>query len=204
MSNTFYTSDTHFNHPFVAGTRGFKSAEEHDEWLIDNINATATKRDTLWILGDVFHGSITEGLQKVKQLKPVLRLVLGNHDGAHPMHRGSHSQMRRFLDVFDSVHLHEQHRIAGQKVMLSHFPYKGDHYENDRYNEWRLRDEGLWLLNGHVHRAWAVKGRQINVGVDIHPCPVPVQDVADWMSESTGEPYCDHGPFDACRCTTNK
>ena len=182
MSRIFYHSDWHFNHEFVAGTRGYASSQEHDDAIIDAINATATKRDHVWVMGDVFMGSVTEGLKQIERIRAVKHLVLGNHDAAHPMHRGSHSKLRRFMDVFESVSLHEQHKIAGQQVMLSHFPYSGDHYDTDRYEQWRLRDEGLWLINGHVHHAWAVNGRQINVGVDHHPAPVPLAHIADYIA----------------------
>lgn len=179
MSVVYYHSDWHFNHAFVASTRGYDTAEAHDEWLIRNINSTVTKRDHLWVLGDVFMGSVTEGLKQIARVNGIKHLVLGNHDAAHPMHKGSHSKQRRFLEVFESVHLHEQHTINGRKVNLSHFPYSGDHYDKDRYEQWRLRDEGLWLINGHVHHAWPVSGRQINVGVDYRHFPVPLERIAN-------------------------
>ena len=35
--------------------------------------------------------------------------------------------------------------------------------------EWRTykRNDGIWTLCGHVHGAWKVRGRNINVGVDV-------------------------------------
>ena len=185
MSEIFYTSDLHFNHPFVAGTRGHATAGEHDELLIERFNWVLSKRDHLWILGDVFHGSITAGLPKVARLKGTKHLVLGNHDAAHPMHKKSHAQLRRFYDVFESVHLHEQHHVEGHHVLLSHYPYRGDHKPEDRDTQWRLRDEGKWLLHGHVHKAWGIDGRQINVGVDVNYGPVPRDMVADHLREHT-------------------
>lgn len=183
MGSVFYTSDTHFNHDFVAQDRGFESAEEHDELLIERFNKVLTKRSQLWILGDLFMGSITNGLPKVVRLNGVKHLVLGNHDSAHPLHKKSHTQQRRFFEVFDSVHVHEQHVIVGQKVLLSHLPYVGDHADReDRYTQWRLPDEGLPLLHGHVHKEWKFNGRQFNVGVDHNPTPVPVDTVAEWLA----------------------
>lgn len=183
MSNVFYTSDTHFNHEFVARDRAFNTAEEHDEALIERFNYMLDKRSHLWILGDVFMGSITKGLPQVARLNGIKHLVLGNHDAAHPMHRKSHSQLRRFHDVFESVSVAEQHRIAGEEVVLSHFPYWGDHYGADRHTQWRLRDEGRWLLHGHVHKAWGTNGRQINVGVDVNPGPVPRESIEQHIKE---------------------
>lgn len=172
MSNVFYTADLHFNHPFVAGTRGYTTAEEHDEALIENFNKVVHKKDHLWILGDLNHGSLTAGLAQAARLNGVKHLVLGNHDPGHPMFKGSHTKMKRYLEVFESVSLHEQHVIAGKQVNLSHFPYRGDHKPEDRHTQWRLRDYGVPLLHGHVHAASFIVDNQLNVGVDWGTAPV--------------------------------
>ena len=181
MSRNHFHSDWHFNHDFVARTRGFETSAEHDEAVIDAINSTVTKRDHLWVLGDVFMGSVSKGLEKIARVEGVKHLVLGNHDAAHPMHRKSHSQVRRFLEVFESVHLHEQVFVAGQKVLLSHFPFEGDHKDTDRHLEWRLRDTGMPLVHGHVHKEWRTRGRQFNAGVDHHLKPVTDGEVEAWL-----------------------
>lgn len=183
MSNIFYHSDWHFNHEFVAETRGFASAAEHDDWLITNINSVVGKRDHIWMLGDLNMGSLSRALPLVNNVNGTKHLVLGNHDAAHPMHSRSHTHLRRYLEVFDTVSLHEQHDFGGVKVKLSHFPYFGDHKEVDRYSDWRLRDTGQYLLHGHVHKEWAISGRQINVGVDFHPTPVSRQEAAQMIEE---------------------
>ncbi|AYN57754.1 metallophosphoesterase [Arthrobacter phage DrManhattan] len=174
MSKVFFHSDWHFNHEFVAETRGFDSAAEHDDVLLEAINSTVTKRDHIYVLGDLFMGSVTNGLDKIRRVNGVKHLVLGNHDPGHPMHRKSIPHTKRFLDVFDSVSLHEQIRLpGGRKVLLSHFPYEGDHDDRpDRYRQWRLRDEGEWLIHGHVHDTWTLRDRQVNVGVDKWLSPV--------------------------------
>lgn len=185
MSKVFFHSDWHFNHAFVAETRGYSSAAEHDEALIERINSRVTKRDHVFVLGDVFMGSVRAGLAQVQRVNGIKHLVLGNHDPGHPMHRKSIPHTRRFLDVFESVSLHEQIRLpGGRKVLLSHFPYEGDHAEReDRYTQWRLRDEGDWLIHGHVHDAWRFNDRQINVGVDFWPYPVDAETMADLIDE---------------------
>ena len=172
MSNIYYTADLHFNHTFVAKTRAFQDDTDHDEDLIERFNSVLTKRDHLWILGDVFNGSITEGLKQVERLNGVKHLVIGNHDAPWPENRRAHNAQRRFLEVFETVQLHAQHRIGEHRVNLSHLPYKGDHKDTDRYTQWRLPDEGLPLLHGHVHQAWARWHNQINVGVDFNPYPL--------------------------------
>lgn len=185
MSKVFFHSDWHFNHAFVAETRGYSSAAKHDDALIERINSRVTKRDHIFVLGDVFMGSVRAGLDQIQRVNGVKHLVLGNHDPGHPMHRKSIPHTRRFLDVFESVSLHEQIRLpGGRKVLLSHFPYEGDHEDReDRYTQWRLRDEGEWLIHGHVHDAWRFNDRQINVGVDFWPYPVDADTMAALVDE---------------------
>lgn len=181
MSRVFYTADLHFNHDFVAGTRGYPYAAGHDEVLIERFNKHVTKRDHLWILGDLGMGSLTKVLEKASRLNGVKHLVLGNHDPGHPMHKGSHNKLRRYYDVFESVSLHEQHTIKGTKFMLSHFPYFGDHKDEDRYTEWRLQDTGMNLLCGHLHHLLPEgeqEARVANVGVDHFQHPVTQEEIA--------------------------
>jgi calcineurin-like phosphoesterase family protein len=185
MSRIFFHSDWHFNHSFVAGTRGFDTAEEHDDALIDAINTACTKRDHIWFLGDTFMGSITKGLEQVARIHAVKHLVLGNHDAAHPLHKGSHNKLRRFLEQFESVHLHEKVGLKTGSVLVSHLPFQGDHYDGDRFEEWRLRDHGRPLVCGHVHHQWATSGRQFNAGVDHHFSPVPASEIEEWVHTLT-------------------
>ena len=59
------------------------------------------------------------------------------------------------------------HAVLGeQRVLLCHFPYRGDSQEHDRFPDARPIDKGEWLLHGHVHDRWSQNGRMINVGVD--------------------------------------
>ena len=51
--------------------------------------------------------------------------------------------------------------------MCSHFPYRGDSREHERYPDHRAVDNGAVLLHGHVHERWKVRDRQVNVGVDV-------------------------------------
>lgn len=52
-------------------------------------------------------------------------------------------------------------------VMLSYFPYATDHTTSARYLQFRLRDEGNWLLHGHTHAKEKITSRrEIHVGLD--------------------------------------
>lgn len=182
MTNTWFTADLHFGHNAMAATgkgyRPFATVEEHDETLIENWNARVRAADTVWVLGDVGVGSDTYTLECVSRLKGVKHLIAGNHDTVWPGNRNAHTHQRTWLKFFESVQSFAKRRVgSGEYYMLSHFPYTGDR-GRDRFTQYRLRDEGMWLLHGHVHDTWAERGRQINVGVDVRDwAPMPLEDV---------------------------
>lgn len=147
----FYTSDTHFCHKMVAGLRGFGSAGEHDEAVIANWNATVAPGDTVWHLGDVGLGKAAVILPCVDRLNGTIHLITGNHDAPWPAHRDSFRHQRLWLGWFATVQAFARRKIGTTHVLLSHFPYDGDHTAGDRASQYRLRDEGMWLLHGHTH-----------------------------------------------------
>lgn len=185
MAN-YFSSDQHFGHERACTLSGrpFSSVEEMNETLIENWNATVAPGDTTWILGDVCMGHIDKTLPLCARLNGRKILVSGNHDrtwvgyGAH--YRASAKQKQTdwakrykeeggFAEIYDgtwSVGINLRRHGEVVHVQMSHFPYEGDHTADERYLEWRPKDQGRWLLHGHVHEEWKVRGRQINVGVD--------------------------------------
>lgn len=181
--NVWFTSDTHFKHRAMI-ERGwrprFSSLEEMDQTMIENWNAVVRPNDIVWHLGDVGMGTANGFLPYFKfRLNGTKHLIAGNHDKPWSGNRDAHSHLPRWLDgAFASVQTFAKRHVGGKTVMLSHFPYAGDHVGEDRYNQFRLRDEGPWLIHGHVHGAWRVKGRMINVGVDVWNFrPVPLSEI---------------------------
>lgn len=151
MSAVWFSSDSHFLHRFVAALRGFDTPEEHDEAIIDRWNEMVRPDDLVWHLGDVGLGSETLILEQAARLNGRKQLITGNHDACWPGHRDSRKHQRRWLEVFESVQAFARIRIDGRQVLLSHFPYEGDHVGEDRATQYRLRDEGAWLIHGHTH-----------------------------------------------------
>jgi calcineurin-like phosphoesterase family protein len=49
------------------------------------------------------------------------------------------------------VQLHARRSINGVRVLVSHFPYAGDHTDEARYDQWRLPDYDLPIIHGHTH-----------------------------------------------------
>ena len=188
----WFTSDLHFGHRLVAEYRGFTAGGEpdvhaHDEAIGDAWCSVVRPDDHVWVLGDLSVSSPTHPLNILRRLPGIKHLVWGNHDAGHPMHRTAHKHQGRYLEVFDSTQQSARRRIYGREVLLSHFPYSGDHTEEERHTQWRLRDEGLPLLHGHTHsvvrESWTVNdAHQIHVGVDAwNLTPVSMETIADIM-----------------------
>lgn len=183
----WFSSDTHLLHRLVAEHRGFSGSEEHDETVIARWNATVRPGDLVWHLGDVGLGNETRVLEQAARLNGRKQLVTGNHDPCWPGHRDARKHQRRWLEVFESVQAFAKIRLDGRTVLLSHMPYDGDHVGEDRHTQFRLRDEGAWLLHGHTHQPDRLgpyprflsvasaggpfgeaqpRGRQVHIGLD--------------------------------------
>jgi calcineurin-like phosphoesterase family protein len=174
MADVWYTADPHFGHANIIRycDRPWPTPEAMDAGLIERWNDRVSPEDTVWVLGDV---SLTpKALGPVRALNGAKILVAGNHDACWTGHRRRARAERTiplYLDAgFAQVHasgIVRTHQIGGHDVTLAHLPYAGDHTDHDRYVAHRPTDEGLPLICGHVHGAWQVQGRQINVGVDV-------------------------------------
>ncbi|OQZ87914.1 hypothetical protein BST11_25465 [Mycobacterium alsense] len=167
--SVWFTSDLHIGHRLCATIRGFipecqslpvnerrieSGVVDHDSELAGNWDAVVKPGDQVWVLGDISAGGTAAQLSALQWLsnRPGEKhLIAGNHDGVHPLHRNSHKWQPEYLKVFASVQTMARRKINGQNVLLSHFPYRGDHTDKDRYIQYRLRDEGLPLLHGHTH-----------------------------------------------------
>jgi calcineurin-like phosphoesterase family protein len=177
------TSDFHFGHknicayahrPFPPGEAGVPAMNDA---LVRAFNSEVAPPDDVWILGDVAMGRLDESLARVGELNGRKILVSGNHDRCWPGHgvqadgwtgRYLAAGFSQVLPGSALVAPPATLTLAGQQVLVSHFPYAGggDSHGGDRFEEHRLVDQGDWLLCGHVHQSWRQRGRMINVGVD--------------------------------------
>jgi|SRR5277367_512192 len=171
----WFTSDTHFGHKMMAERRGFigftpgslPDVKAHDEAIIANWNRLIKSDDLVWHLGDVGLGNESHTLAQVSRLNGRKQLITGNHDPVWPGHCNSRKHQRAWLEVFESVQAFAKIRLGDQMILLSHFPYEGDHTEHDRATQFRLRDEKLPLLHGHLHSTEVDTGsHSIHVGLD--------------------------------------
>lgn len=142
--------------------------------LINKWNTAISPLDIVYYLGD-----FSLGKNWVREIAPLLNgqkyLICGNHDWCHPaVHKNKEKERlkyeKMYLDAgFLSVDMVKEIEIAGTMINMCHLPYagSGDHTYQERYTNFRLKDEGKWLLCGHVHEKWKVQNKMINVGVDV-------------------------------------
>lgn len=139
-----------------------------NEMIVNNWNAVVAPEDTVYHLGDVALGTISESLPIVGRLNGYKILVPGNHDRV--WHDNQPAKIERFwpiyLEYFQEIW--PEQAVSSDGWRISHLPYHGDSHHDDRYAEDRPVPEfpGQWLVNGHVHEKWKVKDRQINIGID--------------------------------------
>jgi calcineurin-like phosphoesterase family protein len=184
MSTVWDTSDHHFGHKLVAGHRGFEDTREHDETIVYRHNKLVRPQDVVWFHGDLTLGDLDYAFGLVRRMNGRKQFIWGNHDAGWPGHKDAHRQVRRYLEVFESVQFAATRKFGRRKVMMTHMPYSGDHTADERYPEWRLPDTGMPLIHGHVHDKWLINGHQINVGLDVWDLqPVPMFEIVRWLQD---------------------
>ncbi len=207
MSRKLYTSDLHFGHEVAAKerTRGWvlpryvgAEIDAHDRVICERWRANVNKDDTVYVCGDISSGAKQaqlRALELIEELPGEKILIVGNHDGPHGKKRDAHKWAEPYRKVFKDIQPFQRVRFAHPSgegsinVMLSHFPYDGDagHSEEDRHTQYRLRDEGLPVIHGHVHRATRItrslrNSIQVHVGLDAwNLTPVPHEGVQQFI-----------------------
>ena len=136
MSRVYVIADLHLGHRRVALARGYATPEAHDAALEAAWNGVVTKRDVVYVLGDVFN---VAGLARLKGTK---KLALGNHDTRPP-----------------AVYLQHVSKVAAyyeyDGCLLSHIPV---HESQSR--RWRLN------VHGHTHTRTVGSPWYVNVSVE--------------------------------------
>lgn len=142
-----------------------------DEVMIARWNDTIRPEDFVYVLGNIALSEPVIG-KIIPRLNGRKILVHGNHDKCHPMHKDHKDHIKFYLDAgFESIETEVWlYGFGGEEIVrLHHFPYKpaGRPAQSQKHERHRLRNDGLWLLHGHVHTAWKRLGRMINVGADV-------------------------------------
>lgn len=153
----FFTSDTHFRHfkNIEYSGRPFKTIEEHDNTLIDNINSVVSPSQHLFILGDMIFTSNLEIIRDYyNRINGIKYLILGNHCVTNKMYRDSVKEIFEGR-VYDSLIL----SLYKDIYYLSHFPYQ-------YFTGYNLHGHIHSGPNTHSSERLNFRPRQWDVGVD--------------------------------------
>jgi len=164
----YFTSDPHFGHKGVIEycNRPFDSVEEMDEQLIKNWNDTVSKKDTIYILGDMFFGTKDHAIKILERLNGQKFLIYGNHDSR--LRSGSFAKFFQWRGDLKEM------KVGDQRFVLCHFAMR----------TWHKQHKGAIQLYGHSH------GRlrddpyalSLDVGVDnMNYRPVSSDEVMSYM-----------------------
>jgi calcineurin-like phosphoesterase family protein len=136
MSRVFVISDLHLGHVKVALDRGFKDVAQHDYALVEAWNRVVTKRDVVYVLGDVFR------LDLVPDLKGTKKLAMGNHD---------QQPVARYAALFSQVRA----CFEFDGCLLTHIPVNPNQFGRYELN-----------VHGHTHRHKLEDLRYVPVAVE--------------------------------------
>lgn len=147
MSNVYFAGDYHWGHRNILKYRNsFSTIEEHDSVLLDNTVTCLTKRDSLYLLGDVLFN--TESLKFLKTVAThcaYVFWVLGNHDDP--------------LAVNHAIKTIPNLKVFGLKsykgYWLSHCPIHESEFFRKEKN-----------IHGHLHAKVLPDERYFNASVD--------------------------------------
>ena len=143
MSKILITSDCHFNHEnilrYEPESRPFASVQEMNEKIIENWNKVVESQDTVYVLGDMFMGQITEIPPILDRLNGKIILIRGNHDTANRINLYT----ERGIEVKDIDYI----SYKGRFFILCHFPIANEEFVNMVRND----NSEVVVLYGHVH-----------------------------------------------------
>ena len=168
----WWSSDHHFGHANIIGycARPFGDVDAMNNAMVDRWNDVVGDGDEVWILGDLVMGQLSVNLSEhVWLLKGRKILVPGNHDTCWQHRNKGPHKLAAYYDLGGIARIVDDPQpvvLAGERVQINHFPYALASRYDAKFMSHRPRDDGGWLLHGHIHEKWRQNGRQINVGVD--------------------------------------
>ncbi len=176
--DVYLASDYHFCHAnsIKYGGRPFASVDEMDNVFVDNWNKTVSPTSVVYFVGDFslsFRAveSYTEFLNGKKYLIP------GNHDFVHSKHPKSktvsnYEKWKKEYEKHGWTVLPEQILLEVEgyrKFLVCHLPYYRVELPSipDKYENWRPKWSGRFLIHGHMHEKGGKTSCSINVSVDV-------------------------------------
>lgn len=153
---TYFTSDTHFNHELMRKIRDYPTIEDMNEDIISRWNSTVKPNDVVYHHGD-FSLRLSNGKipNLLKRLNGKIHLILGNHDSLSVNKGGSHG--------FLSINQYLDKTIGDYRFKMFHYNICPYHHCNKPH---------VLHTFGHHHGRLNPKFnkfRSMDVGIDAHP-----------------------------------
>lgn len=137
MGKKFYISDWHYSHGNILhfDNRPFKNIQEMNSILIERWNSVVSPEDAVYVLGDMFWGTISEAITVLDQLNGQKFLIKGNHDRCNDK-----NFQKKFVKIDEYMEVEDE----GRHIVLCHYPIPC--FKNHYY--------GWYHLYGHVHTSF--------------------------------------------------
>ena len=176
MSNIWFTSDTHFGHKNIVRAcsnwsdpnkcRDFNSIEEHDDYIIEQINKFVKPQDILYHLGDfglgfAWKNRLPEVRKKIKCER--IKLIFGNHDHIIEHAFSKYKETREYNDItrcFESADYLKFGKIGGISRVLCHYAMK----------IWPWSHHGSQHLYAHSHGNLPDDPNSLSIDVGVDTC----------------------------------
>lgn len=155
------TSDLHFSHDNVIEYCNRPTTpDEHNEWIINQLNNTIGKNDIVIHLGD-FMLSRYDRLNRIKEIMKKLNgtwyFIMGNHDNPSDFINLSNTTKHKFLgSYYELRYVNDDLKV---KVNFMHFPIEN----------WNQMRYGSLMLHGHTHGKSTSRVNRFDCGLDAHP-----------------------------------
>lgn len=172
--NIWLSADFHFGHANILGYCGrpFGDVHEMNVKMTNYWNELVMPDDKVICLGDFSFQSD----RYIGNLNGDIILIKGNHD------KDKHSHLFDF--VCDGMAM----KIGEFKCFLTHWPIEAGWKYKNNSPELKLLDVYDFIICGHVHEKWKVKGKNINVGVDVWDFkPIHIDELARFLRKTKGE-----------------
>lgn len=163
---TFITSDLHIGHRnLIENLRGM-TVEENDELILSNWNKTISKRDKVYILGDITLDKPNIIREFIPKLNGIIEVIAGNHDTPRCV--------KALIECGCKVAAYGEYK----GWLLSHIPVDITQF-----------DKCIGNLHGHIHKTGTLEGyghyvplnpqgNYVNVNCEFHNyTPVKIDDL---------------------------
>lgn len=151
IKRIWFTGDLHLMHENILKytNRNFSNIKEHDNEIIQRINNRVSKKDELYILGDVSCTNKAKTEKLLHKINGNKYLILGNHDNS--------IKNSTLFESIDKIKLFKFKSLNYNiKIVLCHFPML----------TWENKPKDVGHLYGHVHGRLSNHDLSFDIGLD--------------------------------------